>query len=99
MTYFFDFIKQSPSATYLVTTREFTKEKYGSDELARREAIETYHDEMHKALENANINYANALVRDSEGGILVMDIEGEYAEAEEPEAEEPEPTEDEEANE
>ncbi len=80
MTYFLDFIKQSPSATYLVTTKEFTEKKYGSDELARRAAIDTYHDEMHKALNNPNINYANSLVRDSEGGILVMDIEGEYIE-------------------
>ena len=82
MAYFLDFIKQSSSATYLVATRKFTKEQYGSDELARREAIETYHDEMSKALGNANINYVNALVRDSDGGILVMDIEGEYIEAE-----------------
>lgn len=78
MTYFLDFIKQSPSATYLVTTKEYTEKKYGTDELARRAAITEYHKEMKEALNNSNVNYANALVRDSEGGILVMDIEGEY---------------------
>jgi hypothetical protein len=78
MTYFLDFIKQSPSATYLVTTKKYTEKKYGTDELARRAAITEYHNEMKEALNNANVNYANALVRDSEGGILVMDIEGEY---------------------
>jgi len=93
MTYFLDFIKQSPSATYLVTTKEFTVKKYGSDELARRAAITEYHNVMEEALKNSSVNYANALVRDSKGGILVMDIEGEYIAEEEPEEESEETTE------
>lgn len=85
MAYFLDFIKQSTTQSYPVVTRIYDVEKYGTEEKAQRAAISDYHEDMNKALDNENINYVNALVRDDEGGILVMDIMGSYRDSEESE--------------
>ena len=78
MTFFLDFIKQSPSATYLTTTEKFTLEKYGTVEAAKRAASARYHELMKDALNNNNVNYANCTIRTDANVIIVSDIEGEY---------------------
>ena len=67
MRYYLDFVKKSTSQEYLVPTR-------GYDTLDM--ALAKYHEEMKEAMSNENVFYAQAIVHDSEGGILVLDVYG-----------------------